>query len=320
MGLLLPYVVENALPMGILTGVLLVLGRMSAQQEITAMRAAGLSVSYIMRPILVLAVLGTAAALLVNFEFMPRARTAYKRILNEAIEANPLSFIVPRTFVRDFPNVVFYVEEKVGTELRDIWVWRLDDEQRVREFGRAAAGEVRFNEATGSLEVVLRDLVAEARSDKDPENYSRVLGTSTVGEMPLNFGVDEIFSRRTLRTKYSQLTFQQLQAEKARMEAESDSAGAMKVAVAINEKASKAVAVIAFALLAVPLGIRVSRKETSANLGVALLLVMGYYFLTVIVSWLENSPQLRPDLLMWAPAGLFLVLGAWFYRRVDAAQ
>ena len=69
-----------------------------------------------------------------------------------------------------------------------------------------------------------------------------------------------------------------------------------------------------------PLGIRVSRKETSANLGVAMGLVMGYYFLTVIVTWLENRPEWRPDILMWLPAVFFLALGTWLFRRVDAVR
>lgn len=319
MGLLVPYVAAYALPMGILLGVLLVLGRLSAQHEITAMRAAGMSLVYIARPVLILGVMGSALALIINFEFMPRARTAYKQILAEAVQSNPLSFIVPKTFVRDFPNVVLYVDEKDGAVLRDVWFWRLDRQDRVREFGRAAEGELFFDEENSSLEVVLRNVAAEARDEKDPENYSKMLGTTSVGELPLSFRVDDIFSQRKKRQKFSQMTFSELVLEKERAAAAGDEIKRMSVAVALSEKGATALAVLAFALLAIPLGVKVSRKETSANLGVALALVMGYYFLTVIVSWLETKPELRPDLLMWLPAILFLGLGMGMFSRLDRA-
>ena len=61
--LLLPFVVAYALPIGMLTGVLLVLGRMSAEHEVTAIRAAGLSLSWVARPVLLLGVLGVLLGL-----------------------------------------------------------------------------------------------------------------------------------------------------------------------------------------------------------------------------------------------------------------
>ena len=51
--LLLPFVASYALPMGILTGVLLTLGRLSADSEVTAMRAAGISLTRLARPVLI---------------------------------------------------------------------------------------------------------------------------------------------------------------------------------------------------------------------------------------------------------------------------
>ncbi len=317
MGLLVPYVAAYALPMGMLAGVLLVLGRMSAQQEITAMRAAGLSLFYAARPVILLGVLATVGALFINFEFMPRARTAYKAILAEAVQTNPLSFIVPRTFVRDFSNMVVYVEEKEGSELKDIWFWRLDDEDRVVESGRAESGEVTFSETDAVLSVVLREVSIEARRDEDPEDFSKFRGTSTWGEVPLEFTVDDLFSQQKRRVKYKAMTLTQLVTERDRLYAMGDKVTGMKASLAISEKASTAVAVLAFAIIAVPLGIRVSRTETSANLGMALLLVMAYYFLTIVVSWLEAKPDWRPDLLMWLPAILFMGLGVWLFSRVE---
>jgi lipopolysaccharide export system permease protein len=75
--------------------------------------------------------------------------------------------------------------------------------------------------------------------------------------------------------------------------------------------------VLTFVFVAVPLGIKVSRRETSANLGIALLLALGYYFLTVVAKWLEGSPQIRPDLWLWLPNLIFVCLGVWLIRRVQ---
>ena len=52
--MLVPFVISYALPMGMLTGVLLTLGRLSADSEITALRAAGIGLTRIARPVLVL--------------------------------------------------------------------------------------------------------------------------------------------------------------------------------------------------------------------------------------------------------------------------
>ena len=121
-----------------LPGVLLTLGRLSADSEITAMRAAGLSVWRIARPVVLLGVLGTVLGLYMNFEAMPRARTQYQRELAETVRSNPLSFVVPRTFIRDFSDRVIYVGDKQGNVLSEVWVWELDAQQRVQYVIREA--------------------------------------------------------------------------------------------------------------------------------------------------------------------------------------
>src|SRR5262245_44494976 len=87
--LLVPAAATYALPMGILTGVLLTLGRLSADSEVIAMRATGMSLFRIARPIFILAALGVALGLYVNFDFMPKARVKYHQDLAEAVRTNP---------------------------------------------------------------------------------------------------------------------------------------------------------------------------------------------------------------------------------------
>ncbi len=326
-GLLVPFVVSYALPMGMLTGVLLVLGRMSSDRELTAIRASGVSVAGISAPIFFLALLGTALSLAVNFQFMPAARTAYQKELAQAVRQNPLSFIVPKTFIRDFPGIVLYVgEKKNDDELRDFWLWEIDPQGRVKRFARADAGRLQYDEENNKLVLTLFGAHAEQRDEKDPENFAVVRSAAAWERATFDLPLDRVTGARTPRTKLKWQTWEQLLAEWRRLGQPDPAVSAaererlrMKVQIVLQEKASMAFSVLSFALLAIPLGIKVSRKETSANLGIALALAMGYYFSTIVVGWFDNKPEFRPDLLMWVPNLAFQALGIWMFRKVDRA-
>lgn len=316
--LLVPYVAVHALPIGMLTGVLLVLGRMSAQHEITAMRAAGLGLGFVARPILLIAAVGVIVSLALNFYFMPQARTQYRNTVSDAVRRNPLSMIVEKTFIRDFPDVVVYVGDKTGEELRDVWFWRLDKEKRVTEFLRARSGRVAYDEEKHVMNVALTDVFADRRDPKHPENFANTDPQVLMREVSVDIPFEGVFGSRGVSRRTNLLTLDQLLEKRRELEAANASPAArMKIAVALHEKGARSFMILAFALMAIPLGIKVSRKETSANLGVALLLALAYYFLDVMVSWLDRSPALRPDLWLWLPPVLFIGLGVWMFRRVE---
>lgn len=321
-----PYVFAYALPLGMLTGVLLVLGRMSSEREITALRSAGVSVAWLSAPIIFLALLGVVATLLINFHFMPVARVAYQRELAEAVRQNPLSFIVPRTFIRDFPGIVLYVGEKKGTELHDFWLWELDGQNRVRRFARADAGRLDYDEANHKLVLTLENVQAEIRNDKNPEDFSVEAARPSMEQATFDLPVNRLTGERIVGRKLKLFTFPQLMAEWFRLRQPDPSQPRqerekqlMRVQITIQEKFASAFSVLSFALVAVPLGIKVSRKETSANLVLGLLLFFGYYFASMLAGWLDNSPQWRPDLIVWLPNIVFQSLGLWLFYKVDRA-
>ena len=55
------------------------------------------------------------------------------------------------------------------------------------------------------------------------------------------------------------------------------------------------------------------------TLGIAVALVLGYYFLAALTGMLERSPALRPELWVWAPRLAYAAAGVWLFRRVDRA-
>ncbi len=324
--LLFPFAISFALPMGILTGVLLTLGRLSADSEITAMRAAGISVGRAARPVFILGTLCAVGALYINFESAPWARAQFHREFADAVRTNPLAIIVPKTFIRDFKGTVLYVGAKDGAVLHDIWLWNLDEQSRVRRLVRAESGRLDFDEKTNSLVPTLTNARIEERDPEDPEDFSKSLKAASVGRLEeWRISLDRYFGKNLVRIKQEWLTYDQLRAEQARHAAQvpapekraEHTREQMRFALIVQDKINLSLAVFSFALLGVPLGIKVSRRETSANLGLALVLVLGFYVLTVMVKWLDKYPAYRPDLLLWLPNVLFIGLGLWLFTRID---
>jgi lipopolysaccharide export LptBFGC system permease protein LptF len=142
--LLIPGVLPYALPLGLLTGVLLAFGRMGSQQELTAMKAGGLSLGRIARPALLLAAALALLSAWLNLEVAPAANTEYRRLLVGSAKDNPASVIVPGQLNRQFPGMVIRASARDGEVLRDFWLWRVDDRGRLVQTVHAREAKIQL--------------------------------------------------------------------------------------------------------------------------------------------------------------------------------
>ena len=327
--LIIPYIVAYALPLGMLTGILIVLGRLSSQQEVTAMKAAGLNLYHLSVPIFAIAFLGMILSVFINNYHSPKAKREYRNTLATVIRDNPVNFLETRTFIDAFPGYVIYVGDREGSELHDFWIWELDEAQRARNFIRANKGRFDYDEQDDAIVLTLLGAVGEKRRDEDLEDLSdQTLPLLHFNEWSVRLSLEEILGSIGKRKKLSTLTLDELLEVRKEALAELNAAHTpqaieaartrvVEIQLQIQKNLSMAFSVFSLVLIGIPLGIKVGRKESYANLALALALALVFYLLMIVFTWLEKQPALRPDILIWLPNIIFQSAGLVLLSRAN---
>ena len=325
-GLLIPGVLPYALPLGLLTGVLIAFGRMSSQQELTAMKASGRSLGRIARPALLLAGGLALLSAWLNLEIAPSANTEYRRLLLGSAKDNPASVIVPGKLNRQFPGMVIRAAERDGEVLRDFWLWSVDERGRLTQ--TVHAREARLapsvnSKGEGILRVELTDARMEKRQPGDetfasPSSFIQARTTSLEFAASGVFKDGENFQRKLRWLTTSELLDAmdkgwQVAPNATRKEKEQ---GQMLAATQLMSHLASAFSVFSLAFLAVPLAVRVGRSETFVNAAIALGVALTYYLLTSMAAYVKD-PDLRPDLLIWLPNVVVVGLAWTLLRRAS---
>lgn len=316
---LIPSMVAYALPLGMLTATLLVLGRLSSQNELIAMKASGLSLYAIMAPLLFLACCGTIFALWVNFSWGPKSIVYYRSALANIIRQKPLQFIQAGTFVKDFPGYMFYIDRKQNAWVNQCWLWELDERQTsgVNVFLHSEKGLLRYDDQTNKIVLTLLQGVGEKyTTHEDGHLDTQVISFDhTDVALPL----DRLLGSSTFHKRLGYMTLSELLHERNRVKyAKRNSphyAYKILTQLEMQKNAVMAFSILSLIFIAIPLGIKLSRAETSANIVLAVGLALGFYFIVMAISWLESKPHWRPDLLVWIPNLTFQCLGFGLFKR-----
>jgi lipopolysaccharide export system permease protein len=154
---LIPFVWVFALPMGMLTATLLVFGRFSADQELTAARASGVSLMSLIMPVLLLSLFCCTLSAWFNMELGPRCRVAYLGMIRE-LRAEIINAQLPAgRFITDFKGYIFYVGKNNNGQLKDVHIWRLQNETNSDTTLRAPSGQLKPDRANNQLVLDLYD-------------------------------------------------------------------------------------------------------------------------------------------------------------------
>lgn len=316
-GLLVPYVMVFALPMGMLTATLLVFGRFSADNELMAVRASGISLLSVITPVLVLSVLLSCVCACVNLYLAPQCRVAYKQLLFKIGVDRLNSFLPERTFIRDFPPYIAYFDKVDGGKLNGVRLYQMDRSgTNLLATIRAASGNLTLDRSAHQLTLMLYDVGIISAGEAGEQDRTPAFADEYG---PLVIQVRD----RTPRTPgTSELTFTQLLAKRSELDdlerrGIATTAARTSVQVQIHTQAAFSFACISFTILGIPLGIRAHRRETIAGIAMAVVLVVVYYSFLFLGKSLDDREQFAPYLIVWLPNFVFQSIGIVMLRRVN---
>jgi lipopolysaccharide export LptBFGC system permease protein LptF len=313
----LPFSFTFTVPWGFLTAVLLVFGRMSADNEMVALRACGTSLRRVCLPVLGVGILLSAFTFWINTSVAPRALDAMRLSIATIARSNPESLFVADEVIDEFAGRKIFITGKDGRNLSGLTIIEESANARPSRIILAEEGEIDVDQEGGEMLLTLREARFELRDAKAEDDLSKIRHGVSVGEATLSIELEDLVNNYWLSKPLRAYTLGELWAFLPEARESGDPNLANRVLVEMSKRVSLSFACIAFALLAMPLGITAQRKETSVGFAISLVLAFAYFFFVVLAEMLRDNAAAFPYLLLWVPNLLFIGVGSWLLLRLD---
>ena len=300
-----PMMMTYTIPMGILVSVLLLFGRMSASNEITAMRACGISIFQIITPLILLTFIMTAICLYFQSSVAPVYYGRAKALMEDLATTHPDALITPGTPC-DFDDFVVYVKNKKGDKLDDVQVFVFSKNRRkVEQDITASKGKIVVDSENAKMKIILYNY-----NIIDYKEQNRIFGD----EFTVNIDIGKALEGQAVSKKPDNLTFYELMGRIALYN--QIGLDTTECEVNLNLRMAMGLSPIAFLLLGLPLAIRTSRSETSVGLFISIILAGIYFFFVIGCKSLTSAPQLHPQALLWIPNIIYQLGGLFAIYRI----
>jgi LPS export ABC transporter permease LptG/LPS export ABC transporter permease LptF len=313
----LPPLLPLTIPFGTLVGILVGLGRLATDGEITAMRAAGSSSRKVVLPVMLFAFIAMLVAGAMTLRLTPLSIRVSKDVMDKLSASQVSADIEPRVFDEDFPNTILYVGDVTPGA---VVVWRnvfLADltppEQRTSGMG---------DKAEGPLITVAQEAIAVP----DPDHNRLQLSMRNAGnhEMGKDLKGYDSFSPVVAQALYAappvpgaRRPFSEMNTRELRRYS-ATGPDWVEARIELHRRLALPIACLVLALVGIPLGVSSRKGGKSGGYVIAVLLAfLCYYLAFITLVRLARVGTLRVEVALWLPNAAFLVAGLIAVARME---
>ena len=301
-----PGVLTFTIPMAILVGVLLGLGRMSSDSEIIALTALGIGRRRILLPVGVLALTGALLTFAMTVWLGPIALSTFRSTEADLISSQVSFQVQPRVFDERFPKLILYVNDLAagGTHWQGVFLADTGGESGSRL--TLAENAIVIAEPTeGKLEIHLQGGTTHEFDRSDPDHYS----VTAFGQSDLPIEVSGATTAQPRQQSNPERSLKDLLADKG--------PNWREARVELHRRFAFPLACFVFALVAVPLGAQPRRGGRAAGSLLSVILIAAYYLLFIMGAGLARSGTLTPAAGIWTANVILGLLGLALLPRME---
>jgi len=307
---LMPSFLVFTIPMAFLLAVLLAFGRLSADNEITVIKASGVSLVQIMPPVLFCAIVAGLLALSASIVGVPWGNSAFKELSFKVLKQNASATIREKVFWDEIPGIILYTDQYDDQKhaLKGIIIHDGRNPARPMTIF-AKQGSVSGGSERQSLKLSLVDGSIHSAGKADEYRLVRF------GEYVMSVGGDSNAAGASHNEIDMNVTELQSQINNPATAVRTR----LKMLSELHSRFAFPFASIVFAFIAVPLGIQNRRSGKSAGFSVSIGILLAYYLMLSFVRTLAEKGSIPPAIALWLPNIIFLTLG-WYLLRLASLE
>ncbi|MBP3924813.1 LptF/LptG family permease [bacterium] len=300
----LPSVIVMTIPMGVLLATVMTLNKLSLSSEITVMRACGIGLNRIAKPIFIFAIIMSFVSFIINESVVP--------VMSKQSKDLALWALGQKNIPDGKQNFVFKELQEGGSLKRLFYVGYCEDKvlHNITVLDSSKVGTIQVLQAEeGRTTPAGWDFQKAAVYTVDDEG--KVMNTTLFDSSIVKFGVD--MTKELNKNVAKEMNFTKLYKyikENYMTEEQRNS-----ILVEMFDKIALPLTTIAFVLIGVPLAITPPRVRYNRGFLFSILIIFAYYLIRAFSISCGEAGTLAPFLAAWMPNIVLTVIGVLLYYR-----
>ncbi len=298
----LAWIIALAAPMAVLIATLMAFGRMSADNEVTALKAGGVGIGYLLRPALIFGLIVGGLLFYFSDRILPEFNHRSRVLSADISRKKPTMNLQEGVFMFDVPDVVLKASkiDQINSTLEEVLIYDESDRERQTTI-IAKRGKLEFSDRDEAFIMTLYDGAIHQLERADPSNYQETRFKVSLFRFPapnmmLERRESSFRSDRELSSGQMMAMVKRLRAEKKPNQRRINA-----YLVEIHKKYSIPAACAVFTLVGVPMGIMFRAGGLAVSGGLAVFFFLLYWIGLISGEDLADRRIIAPWVGMWSP-------------------